>query len=454
MGPTETLARFIIETRFDDIPNDVVERARELATNVLGVTVGGATQPTGRIAIDLVREQEAKPRATVIGAGFKSSPILAALANGNSAHALDYDDSQWSPLCHPTVVTLPTALTTGEVQDASGRDVLAAYIVGTEVEMRIGEAATANHYTRGWHSTGTLGALGAAAVAAKLLGLDVGETRIALGIAASSSSGLRANSGTMTKPLHAGLASQGGLQAALLAQRGFVARPDVLEHELGFFNAFNGEGRYDLAEIDRELGSRWCLLSPGLTIKPSPANTGVGIAVYGTLELVRQHGIAVDEVERVEVGANPIIPTTLPYTSPRTDHEAKYSMQHGIAVAMLDGRGGVKQFTEERVADPQLRALYSRVHLYVHPELQEVTPDRYAALHVRVVLKDERRHEGWFEHARGAPDAPYSWDDLRARYRECASLTLPAEKVERTLQMAEQIDQIPRIADLLEALNP
>jgi 2-methylcitrate dehydratase PrpD len=454
MEPTETLARFIVETRLDDIPNDVLDRARELVTNTLGVTVGGASQPTGRITIELVREQEARPRATVIGAGFKSSPILAALANGNSAHALDYDDSQWSPLCHPSVVTLPTALTTGEIQDAGGRDVLGAYILGTEAEMRVGEAATAMHYTRGWHSTGTLGALGAAAVSAKLLGLDVNGTRIALGIAASSASGLRANSGTMTKPLHAGLASQGGLQAALLAQRGFVARPDVLEHDLGFFNAFNGEGRYDLAEIDRDLGRRWCLLSPGLTIKPSPANTGVGIAVYGTIELVRQHGIAVDEVDRVEVGANPIIPTTLPYTSPETDHEAKYSMQHGIAVALLDGRGGVKQFTQERVADPQIRALYPLVHLYVHPELEGVRPERYAALHVRIVLRDGRQHEGWFEYAKGAPDAPYSWDELRERYRECASLTLPAEKVEQTLQMVERIDQVPRIADLLELLSP
>lgn len=453
MGPTEVLARFIVETRYEEIPGQLVERAKELVANIVGVAVGGASQPTGRIAIDLVREQEAKPRATVIGAGFKTSPILAALANGNSAHSLDCDDTHWSPLCHPGVVTVPTALTMGETLGLSGREVLGGYILGTEVELRIGEAAAAAHYTRGWHSTGTLGALGAAAVAARLLGLDLERTRIALGIAASSACGLRANSGTMTKPLHAGLAAQGGVQAALLAEKGFVARPDVLEHELGFFNAFNGVGRYDLAEIDRDLGSRWYMISPGITLKPSPANTGVGVAMFGTLQLLRRHDIATDEVERIEVGANPIIPTTLPYTDPRTDHEARYSMQHGVAVALLDRKGGVRQFMQERLADARLRALYPRVHLYVHPELEKVTPDRYAAVHVRILLKDGRGYEDWFEHATGAPESPYTREELRERYRECAGLTLSAAKVESSLQMLERIDQLPRIAELLDLLS-
>ena len=220
MSVTERMAEFIVETKWADFPALVIERAKKAVVDTVGVTLAGAGEPVGRIVADFAQKMGGAPEATIIGVNARAAAPMAALANGAMGHALDFDDSSYLLNGHPSVGVLPAVLAQGEVQGASGREVLEAFIIGYEISTKLGEGMNPEHYGAGWHATCTLGTMGAAAAAAHLRGLDVETTRHTLGCAASHASGVHANFGTMTKPLHAGLAPEAGLRAAALAARG------------------------------------------------------------------------------------------------------------------------------------------------------------------------------------------------------------------------------------------
>jgi 2-methylcitrate dehydratase PrpD len=449
MGTTEQIAQFVVQNGYASIPGEVVAVAKKAILDGLGVMVAGSTEPAGKIIAEHVKELGGAPQAGVIAQGFRTSVVQAALANGTMAHALDYDDVLAPMTGHPTVVVLPVVLALGEMYHHPGRDVLEAYIVGVEVAARIGSGIGRRHYAVGWHSTATLGTLGAAAAATKMLGLGVTETRIALGIAASEAGGLRQNFGTMTKPFHAGNAARNGIVAAMLAQRGFTADEGIMESPLGFCSVLGGEGQYNLALMTESLGNTYALIKPGLEMKPYPCCRFTHRCIDAMLHIIEEYHPAAEEVAEVECQTGPSLPQILIHHRPRTSLEGKFSMEYCLARALLDGQVRIGQFTEEKVLDPRVQELLQRVR-YVHPEGVE-TERRSEVVTVR--LKNGRQYSHEVFIAKGAPENPMSMAELTAKYRDCVSLVFPFEAVERSRQMVSHLEEVRDIAELADLLT-
>lgn len=456
MGVTETLARFALETRA--IPDDV----RSLATNYLvdgvAVMLAGATEQSGTLVRAHLREIGGTPQATVLGAALRAPLQLAAWANGTAGHAMDYDDTQlatdpqsvYGLLTHPTVPVLAAALAAAEGTGASGAALLDAYIVGVEVACRIADAIDPRHYRDGFHSTATMGGFGAAAAAARLYGCDLDATLRAFGLAASMGAGLRENFGTMTKPFHAGRAAENGLFAVLLVRRGWTAATDILEAKRGFYNA--AAGGFDAAKIEGVLGHPYFFVEPGISIKPYPSGSLSHPAQDVLLELVREHDVTSDQVERIEVGVNSHVPNALIHTSPTTALQGKFSLQFQMAIGVLDRRAGIAQFVDARVTDPRTRGLMERVHVYVDPEIEALGYNEMR-MKVAITLKDGRRLAGFADKAKGHPRRPMSRDDLREKFMDCAALVMPSDRAEAALAHLWAVQEIDRVADLTPMLG-
>ena len=444
MGTTEQIARFIVGTDYDNIAAEAVRLAKDAILDGLGVTLAGSTEPASVIITRYVMELGGATQAGVIGSGFKAPASLAALANGTMAHALDYDDVLVLMSGHPTVPVLPVVLALGEMGHSPGKDVLAAYIVGVEVEGRVGSGIGRRHYAVGWHSTATLGALGAAAAASKLLGLGVAETRMALGIAASEAGGLRQNFGTMTKPFHAGNAAKNGIIAAMLAEKGFTADESILETPFGFCAVLGGEGEYNLARMTENLGHPFAVVEPGLDMKPYPCCRITHRCIDAILHIIEEYHPAVEEVAEVECQTSPFSPQVLIHHRPKTALEGKFSMEYCMARALLDGEIKLAQFSEEKVLDPKVQELLQRVK-YVHPEAVE--GQRLPEV-VTVKLRDGRKYSHEVLIAKGAPGNPMTIAELQVKYRDCANLVLPHADTERSLELVTHLEEVKDIAEL------
>ena len=455
MGVTDQLARFALEgTR---IPDDV----RSLGTNHLvdgiAVMLAGATEASGRLVREHLREVGGEAQATVLGATLRAPQQLAAWANGTAGHAMDYDDTQlatdpqsvYGLLTHPTVPVLAAALAVAERTGASGSALLEAYIIGVEVACRVADAVNPRHYRDGFHSTATMGGFGAAAAAARLYGCDLDTTLRAIGLAASMSAGLRENFGTMTKPFHAGRAAENGLFAVLLARRGWTAAKDILEAKRGFYSA--AAGGYDPSKIEGKLGNPFFFSEPGISIKPYPSGSLSHPAQDMLLDLVREHEIKPDQVERIDVGVNSHVPNALIYPRPTTALEGKFSLQFQMAIGVLERRAGIAQFVDEKVREPRTRALMERVHVYVDPEVEALGYNEMR-MKVDITLKDGRRLSGYADKAKGHPKKPMSRDDLREKFMDCAGLVMSSQQAETALEHLWSIRQIDRVSDLTPML--
>src|SRR5574341_2116622 len=317
MGLTQEIANYVFRTRYRDIPEAVVQLARGFILDGFGVALAGSTDECSRIVQAHIRQTGGKGEATVLGTTLLAPAPKAALANGVAGHAMDYDDTQLSTskeavyglLTHPTTPVLAAVLAVGEKEKISGEDFVLAYILGVEVECRIADAINPRHYQSGFHSTATIGGLGAAMAVGKLFNLREEALARALGIAASMASGLRENFGTMTKPLHAGRAAENGVTAALLAEKGFTAAHNILEAKRGFFNAM--AGGYDEKKISGRLGKPYFMQDPGISIKPYPSGSLSHPAQDLILDLIKQHELGADDIERIEVGTNSNVPNAL-----------------------------------------------------------------------------------------------------------------------------------------------
>jgi len=455
VGVTAEVARFIVET--SQVPDPVRERATNHLVDGVAVMLAGAAAESGRIVREHLREVGGNPQAVVVGSRVRAPLQLAAWANGTAAHALDYDDTQlatdprsvYGLLTHPTAPVLPAALAAAEHVGASGQELLDAYVVGVEVACRTADAVDPRHYRDGFHSTGTLGTFGACAAAARLLGCDLDQTLRALGLAASMAAGLRENFGTMTKPFHAGRAAENGLLAVLLARRGWTAARDILEAKRGFYSA--AAGGFDPSKIEGKLGNPYFFESPGISIKPYPSGSLSHPAQDVLLDLVLEHDVRPEEVERIEVGVNSHVPNALIHTRPQTALEAKFSLQFQMAVGVVDRRAGLAQFTDERVRDPAVRALMERVHVYVDPEIDALGYNEMR-MKVAIYLRDGRVLAGRADMARGHPRKPMSRQEVSEKFLECAALVMPRHQAQRLLEAlwAVRRHTVPELVPLLE----
>src|SRR4051795_13516341 len=255
---------------YADLPPEAVHWAKNAILDTIGVTLAGAAEPCTRIVARVLNTGAERGECLIFGTDRRAALLDAALINGTAAHALDFDDVSNSMGGHPSAPIVPALFAAGETLDSTGRDIIAAYVAGFETETRIGRGVNLHHYEKGWHPTATLGVFGAAAACSHLIGLDRAKTAQALAIASSLASGIKANFGTMTKPLHVGHAARGGLFAAMLAREGFTANDAALEHRQGFLSVFNGAGNFNTDEILADWGRPYDLVSPGIGIKQHP----------------------------------------------------------------------------------------------------------------------------------------------------------------------------------------
>ena len=405
--------------------------------DTVGVALAGAVEPAARAVQCVI--QESRGPCTVLGLAVRATASDAALANGTAAHALDYDDMCFVSLAHPSAPLVAAALAAGEIAGASGRALLDAYIVGFEIEGRLGRVMNPRHYQRGWHCTSTLGTIGAAAAAARLLGLDAATCGHALAIAASEASGVKENFGTMVKPLHAGLAARNGVLAAQLARAGMTASGAAIDGPQGFLAAMDSE-HPSLDGCAADLSSRWEILETGITVKLYPSCAGTHPTLDALLDLRRRERFSAGDVESIEVGVDPIVPTILIYDTPSSGLEGKFSMPFCAAAAIVDGWVGIDTFDGSRLTDPRIAALQARVNMRVDPSL-DASARSLTQARVTVRLHDGRVLRASADGARGYPEHPASDEELASKFLACAMYTLTAPRAQDALASLREIER-------------
>ena len=449
-GPSviERLAAYACDESFAKLPPAAVHAARRAIVDTVGVMVAGAREATSERTRTLIRHRQAPGEATIVGTSLRASIEDAALANGVAAHALDYDDVQASLSGHPSAPVLAAALALAERAHASGADLVTAFVVGVEIEAKIGRALNPAHYEAGWHATSTLGVVGAAAASAKLLGLSRDATAHALAIAASMSSGIKANFGTDCKPWHVGHAARCGLEAAQLAAAGFTGNPRALEHGDGFGSTYGAgmKPAWDLAVTG--LGSPHEVVDPGIGVKRYPACASTHQALDATLDLIEAHAIAAPDVTAVECAVSYMAPHQLIYDQAQTGLQGKFSMPYCVSVALLDRAVGLAQFADERVRRADVQALMPKVRMVVHPEqtTRESLPRRFSD--VTITLSDGRTLQRRVAQAKGQPGNPLSDAALDVKFRDAAGVVLPAERVDRLLARLNALDAVGDVSEL------
>ncbi|MFQ5873096.1 MAG: MmgE/PrpD family protein [Dehalococcoidia bacterium] len=452
MNITETVAGFVAETRLDIVPEEGIRQAKRAILDTLGVSLAGSEDESVRTLTEVALERGGKPTAGVIGTGIRTDCLTAALINGTMAHALDYDDVNDSMMGHPSAPLMPAVMALGEEVGASGSRVLEAFLAGFEVECKLGLAVGRSHYVKGWHATSTLGTMGAAAAAAKLLELDAYRTQMALGIAASMAGGIRQNFGTMTKPLHVGQASRNGVLAAILAQKGFTASPHVLDAPLDFCQLFSTDD-FDVGKLDGTLGSPWEIISSGITVKKYPCCNNVHRTLDATLEIVDRHRPSPGEVAGVKVITPPGEDLALIYSRATTGLEGKFCMQYCVAAALLDGKVDPATFDDEQVARRGVQSLSSKVSLVADPEQAQVVVESRGHVEVRVSMKDGQEYVERVSTARGSAENPLSWSELVDKYTSCARALLSSEQVERSIKLIESLEELPNVKELMGTVS-
>ena len=450
MRATSHLAEFVTKSRWEDCPAEAVEAARRAILDCLGVMLAGSVEPAARLVTDVARAEGGSPLATVVGTPLRTGAVWAALANGTAAHALDFDDTNFAMMGHPSAPVLAAALAAGELTLADGRALVHAFLLGFEVETTMAAVMNPPHYEKGFHATGTLGTMGAAAAAGRLLGLDPGQTRAALALAASQASGLKENFGTMTKPFHAGHAARSGVLAALLAREGFTASEQAIEGPQGYF-AVLGAGKREEQHLE-SLGAPWKILTSGVAVKPYPSCACTHSIIESALELQRTHRITPEQIAEVTVGVHAAVPRILIHSRPRSGLEAKFSGEFSAAAALCEGRVGMATFRDDKTDDPAIAKLMRRVRLVVDPEIPG-DMERHMWTRVTVRFQDGREVSIAPRPVLGHPELPLSKDQLREKFMDCARLVLSEDRADTVRQMLEELDACPDLRSLTAILS-
>ena len=430
-NPVLAYGRWLAETT-DNWPAAAWESAHRQFIDVIAVTIPGAVEPVTRQVFETVRSWGEGP-ATAIGFGVRLAAPWAALVNGTAAHALDFDDNFDPAKAHATAVLAPAILALAEQEEASGRACLDAYIAGLQILGRVGQGVNPAHRNRGWHATATVGAVGAAAACARLLRLEPRQAAYAVSIATSMAAGFMSQFGTMTKPIHAGLAAKSGILAASLARSGVDAGLDTLDGPHGMNRLMVGPDyeqlRDTLTHVEHGqnlrfetagIGDPLLILSSGFRVKRFPNCGSAHRAMDGILELKDRGSFTPNDVEAIHVRAPVTHLNNLMYTRPETGLEAKFSLEYGVAVALLTGNATLADFTDEAACREEVRALYPRIHRHPVDKAEGEFPTE-----VEAVLKDGRRFKTAIPMPVGSLAAPFTTDQYWTKLEGCAAGRLP-----------------------------
>jgi 2-methylcitrate dehydratase PrpD len=464
-GLTDAVAGFVPALRFEDLNQEVLRISRRCILDGLAVMLAGSEQP-GMAALDrFVRRMGGAADSRVVGdARLRLPAPLAALWNGTAGHAMDWDDTQlaegpgrpYGLLMHPTIPSLAAALAVAELvaldrrRPVDGREFLTAFNAGFEVSCKIAEAINPDHYMRGFHTSGTIGTFGAAAAAAKLLDLDAEATARAIGIAGSMAAGIRANFGSMTKPLHVGRAAENGVTAALLAREGFSADRQALDGRWGYL-AIAGPGG-EPALVRERLGRPFTIESPGVSIKPYPS----GVLTHPSMDAMRllmaEHSLAPADIATVTLSAGRNVLGPIRFRIARTELEGKFSFAFLLAAIVLRGRAGKAEFTDAFVASPECQAMQQRIETAFDQDIENMGWERIRS-RIDVRTRDGREFTRWAdENYRGGPHNPLSDAELEAKFRDCAKGLLDAARIARLLELVWSFETLSDVGELYPLL--
>lgn len=441
---TRVLARYVVESKLADIPAAVRREATRSILNWMGCAVGGSRHETLDRALAALRPFAGPDQATVVGRRERIDVLHGALLNGISSHVFDFDDTHLKTIIHPAGPVASAILALAEYRPVSGAELLHAFILGVEVECRIGNAVYPAHYDVGWHITGTAGVFGAAAASGKLLGLTEQQMTWALGIAGTQSSGFREMFGTMCKSFHPGRAAQNGLASAFLAQSDFTSSNQVLEAKRGFANVMSTAHNYD--EITNGLGRTFEVSLN--SYKPFACGIVIHPVIDGCIQLRNEHQLKAEDITRVTVRVNPLVLELTGKKTPQVGLEGKFSVYHSAAVAVIYGAAGENEYGDDVVRDPRVVTLRDKV---------EAVPDKAiheAAASVTIALNNGQTVEKHVKHAIGSLERPMSDQDLEAKFRGLTEGVLSKAETERLLDLCWKVESMPEAAALARAAVP
>jgi 2-methylcitrate dehydratase PrpD len=446
---TEPLSRYIVSEQAGRLPPEIVQRAKTHILDTIGAMVSGSELKPGKVAIEFVRTQGGPGDATVVAADFRTSPVLAALANAMTAHADETDDAHFPTVTHPGSVILPSALAIAEVRHSSGRDLIAAVVLGYDVMCRINKAFDrAWMGKRGLHAGSLCAVFGAAAAASRLLGASVEQVRHSLALAASQASGVntwRQDPEHIDKALcFSGASARNGVTAALMAQAGFTGTATVFEGEENFFKAFSEDSHPE--EVIKELGSRYEILDT--SIKKYPAGQPIQATLEGYFSLVKQHALDGRRIQKIIV--------RLPDTQARTindRHMPDVNCQYMLAVAMLDGKIDFQNSHDfARMHDPQVLELKKRVELIADPELTKIFPAVRSAI-VEITTADGGQFKTLVDRMPGAPYNPLSAQEVEEKFISLSVPVLGEDKSQTIARTVRGLDDLGDVAKLTAVLT-
>ncbi len=461
MGATEKIADWIAKTAYEDLPRQAVERAKRTALDTVAAALAGCTEPAATLITGYVKALDGSPQSGVIGSGFRAAVAEAALANGTIAHVLDYDDCGMK-MGHPSVMVLPALFSLGQQLHASGREVLTAYILGLEIEGKIALHADFNNGERSLNNQSWYGSLGAAAACAKLLGLDAGRIRMALGIVTNLACGVSANHGFGIYPTGAGNACRNGVAAALMAREGITAHPDIVEARNGFLHTLVGPGQYDITGLAEGLGNPFYITAPGIGLKKYPSCYHTHRAIDAVLQLMAEHHLTARDVTEVDVGTSKralrVLAYSDPQTPPETPYQAKFSMPFCIAAALVDGKVNLETFTPEKLSDPGLGETRKKVQLSlpdvpIWPGLADVGPDTVFVGNPVTIRTADRSYSARVDILHGDPASPLTDEEILVKYRDCAGRLLKPADIEAGGDLLLNLERLADIGELMDLLT-
>jgi 2-methylcitrate dehydratase PrpD len=446
------LAETILQASDSSLPEECFHWAKMAIIDTIGVTLAGVPTETAQIPRRVMPAKTGPSQ--IIGIDQRCDPATASLLNGTAAHALDFDDMTQNMMGHPSVAILPAALALADAHNASGQNLLKAYVVGFEAAARIGRGMTYKHHDQGWHSTGTLGVFGAVAAAAYLMKLTEDQTATALAMACSMSSGVRVNFGTMCKPLHAGLAGRNGVLASLMAQEGFTASPEAFEHKQGFFAVYNDGVPVNQAAM---LGNWFAppeILDPGVCLKLYPCGAHTHPFIEMTKNLIAEHGITLEVIGWIDALSETSRHHHTNRPQPRSGLDGKFSVQYTMARTLLNGAPRLEHFTDKAVVEADIKAVMAIIHAAPHPDLNKSWADKYGG-EVVITLKSGATHKARIEHqiARG-PSTPLSEDELRGKFLDCAAACLEPTQAEQLFNALIEMDSCENMTTLTALTIP
>lgn len=445
---TDKLGSWAAALSYAQIPAPVAEIAKACLVDTFGVALEGAHTRVAALARAQAEQLYTAGDATVLGGGKSLNPVGAAFANGVAAHALDFDDNCYAGLVHGSAVVLPAVFAIAEAMDLDGRETLTAFVAGVETEYAVGDAVTARLYEKGWFTTPLLGAIGAAAGAARALRLDADACARATAFAVTATGGLKASFGSNGKALLAGRAAETGVLAALLAQRGMTAPAQSFEEPRGFARMFN-DGVFEAAALDT-LGRRWRLEKPGIDIKRVPVCLSAHTSVDALMIVLREHSLSDADVAAIVCDVPPIVAKNLSYDDPADAQQAQFSLAFALACVLRHGDIGLQHLDAAVLADPALRVAMRKVSMTTSPRWDDDALRREApeGCFLTVTTKDGRSLQEFVGVAKGTAQNPLTQEELDAKFIKCTARVMPDLERHMLLKQLRAFEALPKAHDL------